>query len=259
MFPSLRYLAALTLAAFVAFPLSAQDDRERDGDEADDRDKREVVIERDGNVYRFRVPDDDALLRHWRDGERPFRTDTVIDGRRVIRFRPPGGEEETFELEVPDSESKDFDFEDEAFRRHVMPELERFRVAPPDLFFEHDGEPFGLRLRGLKDDLHGLSDETRREMMELERRTRELASEARRAEGREREEAERALDEALEELFEVRGRVREERATRLEERAERLREEAEELRQSLRERERARRALIEERKRELLGEPGADW
>jgi hypothetical protein len=245
-------MVACTLAACIALPVSAQDEREA----PDDEEKREIVIERDGNVYRFRVPDDDdPARRRWQGGERPFRADTVIDGRRVIRFRLPGGDEETFEFEVPG-------FGDEGFREHLMPEIERFRVVPPDRFLERDGEPFGFRMRGLMDGLHGfdgLPDEARREMLELERRSQELAAEARRAEGGERDELERELDEVLAQLFDVRGQMREAQAERLEERAERLREEAGALREALRDRDRERRALIDERKRELLGEPGADW
>lgn len=243
--PYLQTLAALLLAAALALPAAAQEDREAPRDE----EEGEIVIERDGDVYRFHVPDGDVpdgdpLFRHWRDGDRPLRADTVIDGRRVIRFRTPDGEQEVFEFEVPH-----FDAED-------------FRMRAPGPRFEHDGEPFGFRMRELMDDFHGLdarSEETRREMMALERRAHELAAEARRADSGARDELERDLDAVLEQLYEVRGRMREEQAARLEERAERLREEAETLRQSLREREQERRALIEERKRELLGEPGADW
>lgn len=253
MTPPLRPLAALVLAAFVACPAFAQDEGENP-----DHEKREIIVERDGDVYRFRVPDDDPMLRRWLDDERPFHADTVIDGRHVIRFRLPGGREESFAFEVPD-------FDTLAFREHLRPEIERFRHVPPDLSFDLDGEPLGLpRFRfddwveGLRG-LGGVSDETRDQMRELERRARDLADQARDAEGRERDALERELDEVLGQLFEVRGRMREEQAQHLEERADRLRDEAEALRQSLHERDRERRALIEERKRELLGEPGPDW
>lgn len=245
MFSSLRFPFALSLAALLALPVAAQDDRAAPDDE-----EREIVVERDGDVFRFRLP----------DVEGPIRADTVIDGRRIIRFRLPGGDEERFEFEVPE-----FDAED--FRMRVMPELERFHLAPPDVrfdreFLDRDGEPFGLRMRELMDglgQLDGLNEELRREMLELERRTHELAVEARQAEGAERDEAEQALDDTLAELFALRGQMREAHASRMEEQAERLREEAEALRQALREREQERAALIEQRKRELLGEPGADW
>jgi hypothetical protein len=257
--PYLQPLAALLLAAFLAIPAAAQEDREPPRDE----EEGEVVIERDGNVFRFRVPHPGGDVLRWKEGEHPrfFRADTVIDGRHVIRFRTPDGEGEVFEFEVPE-----FDFED--FRMREMPEFEHFRVPAPPIEpfeFEHfapGDAPFGFHMREWADDLHGLealSDETRREMMRLERRAHELAADARRADGDERDALERELEEVLEQLYEVRGQMREEQAARLEQRAERLREEAEELRQALRERDQERRALIEERKRELLGEPGADW
>ncbi|MDX1421264.1 MAG: hypothetical protein R3181_14960 [Rubricoccaceae bacterium] len=258
MFSPLRFPAALVLAALLALPVAAQDDRATPDDDA-----REIIIEREPapgegerDVFRFRLPDDGAVVR----------SDTVIDGRRIVRFRLPGGDEETFEFEMPEVDP-------EHFRMHVMPEVERFRFESPDArfgpefferegFFERDGAPFGRRMREMMEGLGRLdsrSAELRREMMELERRTHELAAEMRRAEGAERAEAEQALDAALAELFALRGEMREARAARMVEEAERLREEAEMLRQSLREREQERRALIEKRKRELLGEPGADW
>jgi hypothetical protein len=250
MSPSLRYGAAL-LAALFALPVAAQDDREVPAEEDD-----AVRFERDGNVYHFHITPPDGWPEDWREGARGFAfRDTVIDGRRVIRFHAPFGE--AFDFEDFDVE----DFDAEGFRRRVGPDLERFRAMPPDLFFEH-GTPLGLPRMPFDDWMgspHGLDEEARRELMALERRAHELAAEVRRAEGRDRAEAERALDEALERLFEMRGELRAAQVERLEERAERLREEAEELRRALRERDAERRALIEERKRELLGEPGADW
>lgn len=249
---SLRW-AAVLLAAFLTLPATAQADRAAPADPESD-----VTVERDGEVYRFRVARPDGPFRSGRDGEgaRFFRADTVIDGRHVIRFRASDGEGEVFEFEVPD-------FDSEALRLHRLPELERFRGMPPDLFFEHDGQPLGLRrLREEMDGLRfqeGFSEKTRREMMELERRAHALADEARRADGRTRADRERELEDVLGELFEARGRMREEQAAGLEERADELRREAEALREEVRDRERERRALIEERKRALLGERGTDW
>ena len=243
------------MVPLLAFPVRAQDDREAPEEE------REIVIERDGEVVRFHVPGSGGPhVRRMEGVHAPMvRTDTLVDGRRVIRFHTPDGEE-VFEFEGPAFDVEHFDVE--RFRG-LRPEYERMGEMPYATFFSRHGEPFGLpHLRGYMAGRHafaGVSDETRRKMEELEHRLHELADHLRRAEASERDALERELDDVLEQLFEARGQMREEQALRLEEQADRLREEAQALREGLRDRERARRALIEERKRDVLGQPGADW
>jgi hypothetical protein len=99
----------------------------------------------------------------------------------------------------------------------------------------------------------GVSEETRERMRTLDRRSRDLAREARAAEGRDRERLERELDGVLAELFDVRADARREEAAH-------LRDRADALDAGLRERAAQREALLDARRRELLGETdGADW
>ena len=197
-------------------------------------------------------------------------TDTTIDGQRVIIIRMPDGDEQVIELDgihgndfafhMQDFESAmedfnmqhlehDFDFE--------MPGAHEMRLR----MFGGDGAnafafgPNFMHLEGMM----GASSETRREMMELERRSMELAARIRHDEEGERAELGRELDDVLESLFDLRGRARTERADHMEEQAEELRQEAQELRDALNERNRDRGNIIEERKRELLGERGNGW
>ncbi|NNF57619.1 MAG: hypothetical protein HKN04_05195 [Rhodothermaceae bacterium] len=219
----------------------------------------DVEFERDGDTIRFTTPDGEThaieLFEggfHVGDGDHAF----FRSGEGgVFRFRTPDGDERVFEFESPDGENVYFEMPD--LTEFAFP---RFDAEDFNVWAHRDGEPFGrFALEGMLDGLRGLDSETRREMMELERRTAELAAQLRRAEGRERAELEEQLDRSLGELFELRGQMREARAREMEERAQRLREEAEALRDALRDRERQREALIEERKRDLLGEHGSDW
>lgn len=194
----------------------------------------------------------DRLNRHSDDNG--IVSDTTIGGNRVIIIRTPDGEEQVlnldmrdFEFPVPHFEMNDFEME--------FPDDNDFRFfVNPNGSYSMPFGPGGEFLRHFEE-LRGASKETREEMLELERRSAELAAELREHES---EELERELDRVLEQLFELRGQARLERADNLEERAQDLRREAEELREAIREREDDRRALIEERKRDLLGR-GNGW
>ncbi len=105
----------------------------------------------------------------------------------------------------------------------------------------------------------GTSPETAARMRELQTEARDLARRTREAQGRDRRDAEADLDRVLGELFDVRAQARREQAAHLRDRADALRAEADELEAALRERDGQRAALIEARRAELLGEPGADW
>lgn len=185
-------------------------------------------------------------------------SDTTIDGNRIIIIRTPDGEEEIIELDglgentfafrMPDLE---FDMDDFDFEMPDGLEMRLRRFGDPDA----NGFAFGPNFMHLEG-MMGASSETRREMIELERRSVEIASQLREEHDASRE---RELDDVLNQLFELRGQARAERASHMEEQAEELRQEARELRESLNERNRDRNDLIEERKRELLGERGSDW
>ena len=105
----------------------------------------------------------------------------------------------------------------------------------------------------------GVSSETRRRMRSLDREARMLAARARSARGADRDALVRELDGVLGELFEVRGDARREEAAHLRERAAQMRAEADEMEAATRERASRRRALIEERRDELLGDHASDW
>ena len=220
-----------------------------------------IFRNRDGEERRFQFDGDGMNWLSHGDG---IVTDTTIDGNRVIIIRTPDGDEEVIELdgmeghnfhfEMPDFDVPHFEFEDfnmefpdgdhmRFFLDREGPRIRSFGVSPEMDILRHF------------ESMMGASEETRREMMELERRSAELAAQLREQESAERE---RELDETLERLFELRGQARVERAEHMEERAEEIRRQAEELRQSIRERESNRRALIEDRKRDLLGR-GSDW
>ena len=219
-----------------------------------------IFRDEDGNERRFTM---DGNYMQWRSNDDAAVTDTTIDGHRVIIIRTPDGNEEIIELDgmmdhafsfaMPDFNmphfEQDFDFE--------MPEGLGMHLR---MFGDGGSNPFAfgpnfMHLEGVM----GASSETRREMMKLERRSMELAARIRHDEGGERAELESELDDVLESLFDLRGRARAERADRMEEQAEELRQEAQELRESLNERNRDRSNIIEERKRELLGERGHGW
>ena len=137
----------------------------------------------------------------------------------------------------------------------------------------HEGTPFGDLLDIARDfefdvetmdggasvffgrGMRGASAETRERIRSLQRDARELAAEARDGD----RDAERRLDGVLAELFDARGDARREAAENLRERAREMLAEADEMDAAAAERDRQRDALIDERKRDLLGRPGADW
>ena len=221
----------------------------------------EVIFrDEDGNEHRFTLDGDDV---QWRGDGGAAVTDTTIDGHRVIIIRTPDGNEEIIKLDglgenafafpMPDFNmprfEHDFDFE--------MPEGHEMRLR---MFGDEGmhGFAFGPNFMHLEGMMR-TSPETRREMMELERHSMELATRIRHGAEGERAELERELDDVLDSLFDLRGRARTERADHMEEQAEELRREAQEIRESLNERSRDRSNIIEERKRELLGERGHGW
>lgn len=216
-----------------------------------------IIRDEDGNERRFSMNGPDF---QWHGDGEGIVADTTIDGQRAIIIRTPDGTEEIIELDG---------MGENAFAFHMpdfnMPHLERdFDGGMPEghemrlRMFGNPGEnvfAFGPNFMHLEA-MMGASPETRSEMMELERRSVEIASQLR---GERNAELERELDDVLEQLFELRGRARAERADHMEEQANELRREAQELRESIDDRDRERQNLIEERKRELLGERGSDW
>ena len=240
---------------FIRRHAPARDLLDRYRERAAPRDERRVEIifrDEDGNERRFTM---DGGRVQWHGYDDAAVTDTTIDGKKVIIIRTPDGNEEIIELDGVMNHAFSF----------PIPHLARdFDIDIPEMHFRMFGDDgsngfaFGLDFMHLKG-MMGASSETRREMMELERRSMEIAARIRHDEGGERAELERELDEVLESLFELRGRARAERADHMEEQAEELRQEAQELRKSLDERNRDRRNIIEERKRELLGERGHRW
>ena len=220
-----------------------------------------VFRDENGEERRFTMDGDNV---QWHGHDDAAVTDTTIDGQRVIIIRTPDGNEEiieldgigenTFSFRMPDFDMPDFEMEDFNFE---MPEDHEMRLR---MFGDEGSNVFAFRPNLMHlEEMMGASSETHREMMELERHSMELAARIRHGEEGERAELDRELDDVLDSLFDLRGRARAERADHMEEQAEELRQEAQELRESLNERNGDRRSLIEERKRELLGERGSDW
>ena len=214
--------AALSALALPAFAQSRDSDEDR---------RVEIVIDEDV------IADEDIEIL--RDGPREMRFEIRRGGGegdsvRVFRFGGPEGA---------------------AWMGRLGEGLGRLGGRLPEMFeMEGDG-PFGMiEAFGM-----GGSPETREAMRRLQREARDLARQAREADGAERARLDTDLDRVLGELFEVRGQARRERAEHLRERAQALMAEADEVEASLAEREAERARLIDERKRDLLGEPGADW
>lgn len=235
---ALSVLPALALLATA--PASAQDTPEVE---------REVIVEidtldSDGPIHVEVERDEDGrrivIRRRAQDGE--------ID-ENVIRFRMPETDEDGVVrfFSGPD---------DEVIRFRAAEIAEQIQGLGDTSFAWFDGDGPGAALR-LFDG--GVSAETRERMRELQTEARALARQAREANGAERETLVDELDALLDELFEVRGQARQEEADRLRERARELMEEADEKEAALRERADRRRALIEARRAELLGEPASDW
>ncbi|HEX9951096.1 MAG TPA: hypothetical protein VGB53_04955 [Rubricoccaceae bacterium] len=213
-------LPALALAAFPALAQSAPP-----------RTERHIVITvdstADGERFVFRRPEGAGANVEFRRFEHD-------GGPEVHRFERDGVVVRRFGRDGADSDTL------------------RFRLPSPDVLLEGvhgmmDGpfrEFFGSP---------GVSDETRERMQELDRRSRDLAREARAASGSDRDRLERDLGGVLAELFDVRADARREQAAH-------LRAEADELEAGLRERDARREAILDARRRELLGESdGADW
>ncbi|HYE95710.1 MAG TPA: hypothetical protein VD962_05840 [Rubricoccaceae bacterium] len=280
MYVFFRFTPALALAAGLLFaaPASAQVDREDEEDAREEREDRERAERDRVRIFRHRPGDDRVFFRHPFPPGHPLPPDAEAfhferDGDTLI-FRTPDGEEHVL-VEPGEWTMLADSLHDRVFRFHVGPEMEALRERFADFerlprleHFERsfDGHPFMMEGPGAHVELFGLdglgfggSEETRREMRELERRAHDLAREARRADRDDRARLEAELDEVLDDLFEIRGRAREEEAQRLRERATELERRADELEQAVRERARERRALIEQRKRELLGEDESDW
>lgn len=212
-----------------------------------------IFRDENGDERRFTIGGEG---RHWMSDGDGLVTDTTIDGKRVMIIRTPGGEEEIIDLDglgenafafhIPNFGMEDFNVE--------FPEGREMRLR---MFGDEsaNGFAFGPNFMHLEG-MMGASPETRRAMIELERRSVEIASRLREHHDAE---LEGELDDVLEQLFVLRGQSRAERAEQMEEQAEELRQEAQEIRESLDDRNRDSRNLIEERKRELLGERGSGW
>ena len=196
----------------------------------------------DGGRFGVRRPGDRMVIRRIeRDGV------VSVD---TVRFRWPDGDNVAFRHPGPGQDGAEFTwFERDA---DVQSDTVRFRFPGADVLLD--------RLPGLIDGpfrdafpAPGVSEETRERMQTLDRRSRDLAREARAAEGRDRERLERELDGVLAELFDVRADARREEAAH-------LRERADALDAGLRDRADRREALLDARRRALLGETdGADW
>ncbi len=214
--------------------------------------EREVVIDIDTlnvdsplNVRVEREEDGGRIVIRRPDGDNVFRIQVPEPGEDgVVRFFSPGADgEHEFHFKMPRPEDL-----------AELRELELNDLEVPRWFDE--GGP-GMALRLFNRD--GVSAETRERMRTLQREAEALAREARAADGTERERLVDRLDAVLGELFEIRGQAREEEAEGLRERARELMVEADEKEAALRERETRRRALIESRRAELLGETASDW
>lgn len=175
--------------------------------------------------------------------EREVETEIVTDGERVVRYR--------VSADTTDGP------------RRVVIRMDSVASAVGGLF-RPDG-PLGSRMRRfeiamdgdeLRFETEGVDDATRERMAELDARARRLARAARDGDAQ----ADRELDDVLGELFTLRGDMRRQRADALRDRADRLREQARTLDDEVESRARDRRAIIEARKRELLGrDAAADW
>jgi DNA anti-recombination protein RmuC len=136
-------------------------------------------------------------------------------------------------------------------------------ILPEDLLGDFDpprfvwrGHPGGLQheFGALQSELEGLREFGRQfsfhrdqELRGMEQDARDLARRARQAEGKQREQLESELDDILSEIFEHKNEERRESIASMEERLEEMRD-----RQA--KREAAQTEIIEQRKRELLGE-----
>lgn len=196
---------------------------------------------------------------------------TVEDGRIIIRRVGPGGEERIerrlregtpfgqlrFRMDSDSSDVRVFGFggPGEGLWRGGMGEMMgelADRLGSIEIETFDMGEPgAAFMLRGLA----GASGDTRERIRTLEREAREHARAVRDGDTG----AEADLDRVLGELFEARGEARREAAEHMRERAREMMARADEMEAAVREREDERDRLIEERKRDLLGRPSADW
>lgn len=203
-----------------------------------------ALAQPDRRVERVVVDVDTVVIGGDHRFEIEIEEEVDADGERVI-IRRRGGDldERIVEVEMPD-----------AVEIETM--MQRVLDSPLAVFRSRDGGTVFERQLGLM----GGSPETRARMRELETEARQHARRARTADGAERREAEDALYRTLDELFDVRAEARRERAERLRQQAAELQAEADEMEAALADREARRRALIEARRDELMGEdPTLDW
>ncbi|HEX8299688.1 MAG TPA: hypothetical protein VF594_11060 [Rubricoccaceae bacterium] len=174
--------------------------------------------------------------------------DSTSGGERLA-FRRPGGLREDIDIRRLERDGV-------VVRRLNGSEADtiRFRIPSPNILIDRvngmmgPGGPFSEFFGA-----PGVSEETRERMQSLDERSHDLAREARAASGTERDRLERDLDGVLAELFDVRADARREHAAH-------LRAEADKVEAGLRERDARREAILDARRRELLGESdGADW
>ncbi len=257
-------LLLLALCAGLALPAAAQGVTiERDGSEI-------TITRPDGTTEVFTVDEDAPLRIRSKNGplmiEREGlsgeddkvrqrlreRLDMERAGPRTFAFRMrPGDQPLRFE-----DFAGDFDFEFD--RDSTMERMLRFRHGPGDVEMLFDGQEFmpGLPSFGMR----GVDPETRREIAEGERESRALARQLRRAEGNERDALVDELRQTLERTFDLKQQARRERIEHLQAEGDRLRTDRAELEAELAEREAARREIIEQRRKELLGERDElDW
>lgn len=185
-----------------------------------------------GEDTRLRVIDREGRASALRGGEGPREIERFLAYRAA-----PGPDGEAIELRV-DSLLAEVP---------VLLEERLSRLNLPRIWVERDADR-----------------ETRREIVEGERRSQRLALEARRAEregdAAEAERLRRELRQTLEEVFDLRQQARRERAERLREQRETLATQAEEIAEEVQAREQNRRAIIERREQDLLGDRDElDW